>query len=292
MEKRLLIALLLSFLVLAGWQVINPPEKPAVDETKEIVNLSENGDFSQEEEKFQEVLEETPLGVRQDKLEEKIEVVENEKLRAEFSNIGGSLTRVIIKEFDVELPLKDVFGVAGLNNKAFQLEKVTENSIEYAIRDKGFAISKEYRLSEDDYLIEGKIDVKNVSKMSKEEKINITGLSLDISRLDNDFEKSRDRTLLEYDVYYNGTVFRKASAFKFSKKEEKEQMTSVDWVGFRNRYFCAVIKPEFETTAFKINPTSEKLLTIDLESKKNDWYSGNQRLLKALCFLGLKIWLF
>ena len=50
MEKRLLMALLLSFFVLAGWQLLNPaPDKPiSQPEMSESVGINEDVDIPEE----------------------------------------------------------------------------------------------------------------------------------------------------------------------------------------------------------------------------------------------------
>ena len=286
MEKRLLMALLLSFFVLAGWQLLNPaPDKPIIQpEMSESVGINEDVDIPEENQQiFSSNVENNLL---EKGIEEKVEVLENEKIKAEFSNMGGVLKKVTIKEFNEELPLDKILEVDGFGNVVFRVENVTNNRIVYVGSGPGIQIVKEYSLVEDDYLINSKIKIKNTSGMSKKEKIQISGFSLDISRLDNDFEKSRDRTLLEYNAAHGTDIFRKTSAFKFSEKEVKKQDGDVLWVGFRNRYFCAIIKPEFETDGFEVNPESDKLLTVSIKSEEKDFFSEETIYFEHILFFG------
>jgi hypothetical protein len=79
------------------------------------------------------------------------------------------------------------------------------------------------------------------------ENINISGFMLDMSSLDIKSEKSeeslKDKSLFEYVIYSQQGFLRKGKAFNFSPKERKEVKEKIRWIGYRNRYYCAIIKP-------------------------------------------------
>jgi YidC/Oxa1 family membrane protein insertase len=72
----------------------------------------------------------------------------------------------------------------------------------------------------------------------------------------------RDHSLFEYVIKTNQEIFRKGNAYKFSENERRKKAESVDWMGFRNRYFCAIVKPQYETTGYEIDPSGEKKLKL------------------------------
>lgn len=265
MEKRLFIAFALSFLVLALWGVLNPRSRPSQNGLEQLQYVEDKEDTFIS----RKSVERQPKATRKEEPREipgSIEILENDKLIAEFSNIGGTLIKVTIKEHDVSLPVTNIVTLSEYVTSEFVLGEITSSSISYSLNKNGMNATKQYSLSEDDYLIHSIIEIQNTGEMSKNNDITIGGFSLDISRLDNKIKKSRDKSLLEYSIATNDEVYRKANAFKFSKKDYKEKKGTVNWIGFRDRYFCAIFKPQFQTNGLKVSSGSEAELTIDISA--------------------------
>lgn len=206
-------------------------------------------------------------------LKEKISILENDKIAVHLSNIGGTVVKAMVKEFGETLPLDQIIGLEDFDGVSFIPETMAFNTIKYTALAEGLKIIKTYELSDNDYILKSTIEIINVSKMSKNIKINT--FTLDISRLDKNIQKNRDRGLIEYSVGYDDEVLRKTGAVKFTEKERKSKDKNINFAGFRNRYFCAVIKPEFLTESFLINPISESKLSIiinpqDAKIKQNE----------------------
>ncbi len=99
----------------------------------------------------------------------------------------------------------------------------------------------------------------------------ISGYSLDMSNLNLKDKTNgkkpkinrRDLSLYEYAINTTEKIHRKNNAHKFSNKDKKDVLEKVIWAGFRNRYYCAIIKPEYMANSFSIEPVSDEKLDIN-----------------------------
>lgn len=206
-------------------------------------------------------------------VEEKIRRIESKKLIADFSDAGGLLKKVFLKEYSTALPLDDFMAISGYyEGTKYVAGQSDGRRIIYSYENDEYVVKKTYVLSDDDYDINLDIEIINKTKMSKLIDLNVQGIRLNMSNLNeknnnNAQSISRDRSLFEYVIYSENDVYRKNNAFKFSNKDKRESTGSVRWVGFRDRYFCAITKPIFSTYGYNINPVSDHLLAINIESK-------------------------
>lgn len=276
MEKRFALAAILSLFVLILWGILNPPPKKApllpqesqVTENKEFVNAPP-------------VVAEVPAASKP--VDEDIQVLENEFLKAEFSNVGGHLHRVHIKPYDVILPIQNIMDIKGWEDLPFELENIGSDMIVYRAEQGGIAVRKVYQFS-GDYLIKSRLEISRQLNMSKLIDLDIQTFSLDISSLDK--THGHDQSLYEYAIATKNNVFRKSNATKFSPKEKKEQFDAVKWAGFRDRYFCIIFKPEYTSDAYTINPIRENRLTIETKVKELQLSQGEKQELAATIYIG------
>jgi YidC/Oxa1 family membrane protein insertase len=266
MEKRLLLAFLLSFFVLATWNILFPPPKPTQ-------KIAQTVDIKRDATSSIPAALEAPPAQQTDVVPgapEEIKILENDKLRVEFSNIGGTIKQVVIKKYNESLPARNILDIPGHEAKAYGLQSVSSDEIVYMLKEGEAVITKRYSVSKNDYLINASIEIYNSKNMSNKE---IQAFSLDVSRLDKNIQNSQEQSLYEYSVYTNEKTIRKSGAIKFSQKEKAQQSVVVNWAGFRNRYFCMIVKPEFKTQGYVIEPKGEKQLNIFLvpaeSSEKN-----------------------
>lgn len=206
-------------------------------------------------------------------VEEKIRRIESKKLIADFSDAGGLLKKVFLKEYSTALPLDDFMAISGYyEGTKYVAGQSDGRRIIYSYENDEYVVKKTYVLSDDDYDIQSDIEIINKAKMSKLIDLNVQGVRLNMSNLNEKNNNNaqatiRDRSLFEYVIYSENDVYRKNNAFKFSNKDKRESTGSVRWVGFRDRYFCAITKPIFSTYGYNINPVSDHLLAINIESK-------------------------
>ncbi|MCK5178282.1 MAG: YidC/Oxa1 family insertase periplasmic-domain containing protein, partial [Candidatus Omnitrophica bacterium] len=205
--------------------------------------------------------------------DEKIEILDSQKLEIEISNIGATLDKVKIKEYDTSLPLSGITGISGYENVPYELSQGGNGDIQYIYENDDIKIVKTYAVKEGDYIIKSGITVYNKSDMSKQVKMDIKSYSIEMSSLDKKNEKidkiaARDKSLNEYIINLENRVHRKAGAFKFSAKEKKEELGQVLWSGFRNRYFCLLIKPQYETQGYSVDPVTDNSLDLKIGAKE------------------------
>jgi YidC/Oxa1 family membrane protein insertase len=253
MEKRLLLAFLLSFGILLIWNSLFPkkneksilPLHSQLIENKGIIEHSPP--------------QSPPPSLPVEKTES-IATIQNEKLIIKLSDLGGIIHSITIKEFNETLPVYDFLNIQEFSSKKFQIKEITGNKIVYSFEQGAFLINRTYELEKDKYLIKAVTDFSG-EEMSKQG-LDISSFTLDITSLDKKIENSRDKTLFEYAVSTDERELRKANAFKFTPKEAINKLGNIKWSGFRDRYFCTVIKNDFPTESWRIEPVQDKILRI------------------------------
>ena len=276
MEKRLFLAIGLSLLVVWLWSAGSPktPPSPALQENTEIFDSKQDETSAKQASPSSFVSEMAP---EEDKkavaVDEQIIELDSEKLSVEVSNVGAALNRVTIKEYNASLPLVGITTISKYENEPFTLSQSGEGEIVYSYENDEIKIVKSYTIEDGDYIINAGIEVYNKTDMSKLISVSINSYLIEMSNLETkdkglDRTKARDRSLNEYVIYSENGIQRKGGAFKFSPKEKKEEFGKVFWSGFRNRYFCALVKPQFETAGYSINPIDDKRLKVEIKSEE------------------------
>lgn len=276
MEKRVALAFILSFFVLYVWSVLNPPpSKPRTNNAQIFIN----------KEVKSESLPAIPKNVgvtvaKPSSFAEKTQILENQKLQLTFSNKGGNLHQVLVKPYNYTFPLTDVLSVDQFQDFPFEPTGLTANSITYTYKGDGYTVAKTYQLAEDDYLVHTTI------AMSP----SLDNFKINAARVDNNNVHSDahsfEAALSEYSVFQNIEVIRKRNAVKFSEKERHEYAGQTNWVGYRDRYFCAVIKPEKTPAKVLIDPIDEKRLDIEFIGDAQNFAEYGKIVFKSVAFFG------
>lgn len=285
MEKRFLLATVISILILAIWTALFRPLHTGTIQP----GLSEhigNKSVKQEIVTPSKVATSSPASVGSPN-EAKIETIETSKFIVEFSNIGGTILRVFLREYDLALPVRGMGGAPEYDHTEFVVEKMGVRDIIYRHETPDLLVRQRYTVSEDDYTIEAQTTIQNKTDMSKLVVWENQGAVLDMSNLD---EKSsefvHDRALFEYVISSSGGTERKSNAFKFSEKERKNVLGRVIWAAFRSRYFCAITKPLYDTDAYTINPLNDKELQLNIRATAVDLAPGASATFASLVFVG------
>ena len=250
-------------MVLSTWSLLFPPRRAPIQMSNQI-QIVENKSVENSIAEFvpasKPVLEKsTPLNVQQ-----KTTRLENDKLIAEFSNQGGELVKVTVKQFQTELPVTSFLRIVDYQDNFFEISSVSEDSIEYVYDTKEGRVYKKYTLSPDEYTITAEIE------LPESRSINIDLFAVDIARLDN--ANPRDNSLFEYFLLSSDAHHRKDNAFKFSPKEARSYAGTIDLAGFRDRYFCAIIKPDFVVNSTQIDVISEHVLEVKAQPQAASRY--------------------
>ena len=291
MEKRLFLAIGLSFLVVWIWSVKNPKQpflslnKTETVDNKELKtdkNKSEGLLFSRKE-----LLESREENIFEN---ENISELDSDKIKIKVSNIGAGIDGFFLNEYSTELPLEQATEIVGYEDIPFILLESGQEELVYVYENDEIKITKTYSFSED-YIVDVRTKIKNKTDMSRLISFNMVSFALEMSSLNNESVKTsqssgRDKALHEYLVSSENGIYRKAGAFKFSPKEKKAESGKIFWAGFRSRYFCAIFSPQYETKKYSIVPVDEKRLKIEIESEDIEILPQDEARLNSLIYVG------
>ena len=267
MEKRFFLAVFLSFGVLYAWNTFAPYKKPVLDYSQSTENnyvtiKPTDGLDNTSNKSFDKGV------VLSKKIKEKEFLLESDTLSVVFSDRGGALTGVLIKKYDTALPITQINVIEGYEDKSF-LANVKEGRIDFFYEDTNVKVEKSYILEKSGYLIESIITIENKDLMSNLKIPRVKGFDIDGSKFDvksKDFNTQRDKGLKEYAVKYGKKEHRKSHAYSFQIKESRELDGVISWYAYRDRYFCAVIKPEYETLGAELDPNFDQKMFVKSES--------------------------
>ncbi len=283
MEKRVFIAIILSILILYGYQGIflkkGPVQKPFEEtqttERKELI-------VDLQEEKILEQEKSQPA----DQVKEEIFIFETDTLLFNFTNIGGILKSVTIKQHNETLPVENFFSTSADKDSAFILENYSQNKIIYSLTTEKGKIRKIYDLSRQDYQFNFELEVKNLSEMSKIENLTISPFTINTEKIDEEKDISREKNLFEYSFLFNGVTTRKSNAFKFSSKDEIMRSGSLDRFAFRNRYFCAIVKTDFPSKEFYFKAPNTSTLISKIQTESFTIYPSSSESFSFFVYFG------
>ncbi len=274
MEQRTFLAIGLSLLILFIYSsIVTKNAPPSFQE-----NISEHIDnervVSHKEQEENSAL--SPLSVIIPNPEEQIDSIASPALELEFSNIGANIHTIKISKYDFSLPITGVFNLKGFENTPFSVSHKTKGEIVYFYEDSNVSIEKYFKIEDREEFVSATVKINNKSEMSKEQSFVLSNYTLDNSRLDKIYAND-EKMLLEYSISTlassntSGTlinkIFRKGDAVKFSEKERTDKTSLVNWVGFRDRYFCAIFKPDFESEGYQVNPLGATAVEINTKTK-------------------------
>src|SRR3989338_5805811 len=243
MEKRLIIAVTLSILVIVTYQYFFPaPKHPApaartsgqVEITKEI--------------------EQKPYAPPLPAVDEKEFVATTDKYIITFSDIGGAIKRLELRNYkklnsDEPLPLvettdpgeyifstKDTLNLLPLESRAYELSK-KGGEVNYTLNLKDFQILKKYILRNSNNSIELQFFIKNISSAPKQFAYKIIGGAGMVE------PHAQDKRLVEVISKVDGKIVN----YKRPKNNIIVHPGIVSWVALKTKYFSAILKPFGET---------------------------------------------
>ena len=247
MEKKLIVAVALSILVIITFQhfFTPPPSKttlapvqeqavtqavPAVEKTAEI------------------------SVAKQPSVTESEVVLETDKYFLTFTNLGGSIKDIRLKDYKdsasgeplqlvrINNPqeyiclMKDAVHSRPLDSSLYEVEK-TDGQIVYRLRSDGFEVVKRYILHNSQHYIELQLEIKNLSDQKMDFGYQIIGGA------GLDEQKAQDKRLVEVSSNIDG----KTVGFKNPKDGRITQPGIVSWTVLRNKYFSLILKPFAQT---------------------------------------------
>lgn len=282
MEKRTFLAIILSVLVLFVYQSMVSSNLNKPGQKTDIIQTVDNKEViavKNDDKKESFLPEEISLPQKEQVVAEETVVIENENLFVEISNIGARIKKIDIKGKET-FPVYNIFHFDGFSDLVFSVTEASTNRIVLSSKKNGAEISKIYDLSNKGYEIKQEIVILNFYKMSNVKEIDIIAIGID-AKLSEKINP-QEYGLYEYSVATQTKTIRKNNAHRFSSKESKTESEPVKWIGFRNKFYCSVFRPEFRTTGYAINVIDENKALI---SFKTDDIS-NSLSLKGLLYVG------
>ncbi|GEM_PF-155352 len=253
MEQRTIIAIALSLLVLMGYNsLVVKPQKPIVppfnnsqliDNKLDTENKPVSTPYQATSPQSAKNDVPTPISIADAASIEDIQIIENKQVKVEISNIGGTIKSVFLKNHSKKLPVTDIFGFANTSGQVFYVDSASANKIRYVYSSNGFRVSKEFEINDSSSDVNFRMDIASDSDMSNLNK-DIQAFTIDTSALDEKSAPLTDRSLFEYSISSGNMVLRKGNAFTFSNKDSILKSGSINWAGFRDKYFYTLIVPK------------------------------------------------
>jgi YidC/Oxa1 family membrane protein insertase len=241
MEKRLISALAVSVLIILAFQyfTIKPPVRPpATIESPQAVSQQ---------------AKEAYLGAPKESLPMVAEtetVVETDRYIMTFSNIGGAIKNIRLKNFKDQLsgePLElvkiknqtdylfNISGIGGGTNLSLSGYTLTraQNAISYSLVTENWDITKKYILHNNQYGIELQLFIKNRTDSSKDFNYRI------ISGAGVSESTEEGKRFIEVTASINGNPV----GFKSPKEGRTINIGTIKWTALKNKYFSLILKP-------------------------------------------------
>ena len=239
MEKRLIIAIALSVLIIVTFQFLFPAQKQAPIKSQETAAV-----VKEDEVKAEQYVQPAPPA------DEKELVAAADRYIVTFSDIGGAVKKIELKNYknlksneplalsaetnpsNYIFSIKDTIGTLCLDRAGYRLEHSGDKVI-YTLAIKNFEITKIYTLHNSNNTIDLQLLVKNTSSSPAEfgYKI-ISGSGLVEPR-------AADKQLIEVVSKIDGKTF----GFKRPKNNVVVNPGIVSWVAAKTRYFSLIMKP-------------------------------------------------
>lgn len=294
MEKRLFLAMILSLMVLLSFQML-APRKQTRRTQEEPVSSMETSVQAPARELFVKERKPTsvysrPAAKEKKPLEEKTIEINTEKYRLLFSDIGGSLKKLSLYEYqqdgkeetllEEENPTDRMFSVQTENLAELEATKFDliegDNFLEYKFTEPDWAeIVKRYTFHKSFNYIELDVSIKNLTSRTIPFSYTIQGPS----RLKKTGQVT-GRSFLEVDTKTSEKLWKTRAL-----KGAEEKTGDILWVGLKNRYFALILKSFSPLRSVKIIQDKGKNLLTVFNSQRQEVAPGetvvNQYLLYA-----------
>lgn len=266
MEKRLILAVTLSLLILLGWSALL--QKIAPESTTRLPPSSGSPTVKPQPQivagAVTPAVEPSPASLEKFTLDQQ-EVI--------FNASQGAIQEVIFARYQAyKFPLQSGFllGDQGMN---FKRENLTPDSITFVYRDQNKQITKKFVFHNSNYTIDLAISVRNLSSGPLQVKLPLILGRLNFAA-DPNQARFQDTTVALSDkiLHPNG---RKDLAFN-----------SVKFLALRDRYFCAIIEPLDSSPAGFIKKVNAKESEIGLGGETVTLTANQQLEEKFRIYLG------
>lgn len=270
MEKRLITAIALSVFIIVAFQFLAPKPHPLPTP----IPVEKTARQSVAHEKEPAINAYSPSGIP---VEEKELVAETDRYILTFSNVGGSIKSIRLKDFknlnSIEpldlIQLKNhkeyIFNISSLasgvplDTAVYNVDR-KGNTINYFLRTPDLEVVKSYILHNSNNYIELHISIKNMASSNKE-------LSYSIISGAGIYEpNAHDRSFITVAAKIN----EKIVGFKRPKAGRIVNPGVISWTVLKSKYFSLILKPFITTKNQFYSEPEEGNLVVGVESDKRD----------------------
>src|SRR3989338_7868532 len=240
MNKRVLLAIALSFEVLSFWQILLKSIYHIDNkDVRDISSQRETKQVMQEEPSNPlRFVEQMSKGSVVDKLDFRpLEKIETDKLMLELVNPGARIQRVYLKDYKLNTQITGAVFSKSFEDKLYTLQ-TTDGKIQLISEENGHSVIQNLKLLNDNYIIELETiyDNKSSSNWTLNDKLILNSI------LDN--AHPEEKRLFEV-VFLNQENKRKNPSGIKNKYVHNEAFKAI---GFRDRYSCIIISPQSPVT--------------------------------------------
>jgi len=246
MEKRLILAIAFSIMIIVAFQYLGPKAPPSP--TTEVFPTGTT-------QAIPAITGKEPTVVIEPAVDEKTLTVQTDKFILTFSNVGGSLKEIRLKDYkdlktneplllaESQNPASYIFALSGVSPR-IALDKVAydvttrDGAVIYSATVGGMSIVKRYVIHKYSYNIELQLFIKNISDATQDVCYRIISGSGLVEKTE------QDKALIETTSKIAGVPVK----FKRAKPGETIiNSGTVDWTVIKSKYFSLIFKPLTQT---------------------------------------------
>ena len=225
MEKRLVLAIALSLLVLLSWSALTP--KSQVIDNKGVIASNQQVVGPAQPNLLNSQASTVTLPVL-DPVKEVVKFTQDSR-EIIFDSTRAAIVEVVFKnKLEHRLSLK--IGLLSDNSTLFKQESITKEQISFIYQDLNKRIIKKFIIPKDSYAIDLEIKVQNLSSSPL-----LLSSQIVLGRLDLSTKNTQSRY---QDIFLSGK--EKASHVSAGKEFTTKD---IKFIGLRDQYFCAILEP-------------------------------------------------
>jgi YidC/Oxa1 family membrane protein insertase len=225
MEKRLVLAIALSLLVLLSWSALVP--KPQLIENKEVVTNKSQVALPSQEPSLA-VISAVAISPTENVIKDTVKFTQDGR-EIIFDPARGSIVNVVFKD-GVEHSLALKIGFLTDSNFSFQQHTVNKDGISFIYEDQNKRIIKTFNIPKDSYVIGLDIQMYNLSSLPL-----VFNPQLVLGRLDLSAQNKQAR-------FQDAFLGTKEKTIHLSVGKDFNS-PDVKFIGLRDQYFCTIVEP-------------------------------------------------
>jgi YidC/Oxa1 family membrane protein insertase len=273
MEKRMIVAIGLSLLILFGFQMLGSKPEPHVERITPLKQTTYSDTPSSPQVKA--VRQDSGVELKEievdPRTEEKTTIIERGKTKVVFSDRGGSIKEILLgAEHDPEAGKEQVYSqedpgkrmfamtmdlLGGLDKAKFT-QKKGPDFVEYTyIEEEWLKVSKKFQFTQKEYEMLVEVKIENLSIGKRDLSYALIGPG-SIQQADG----VSGRSFIEVNTLMEGKIWKVAKA-----KGSQERKGPISWTAIKNRYHGMILKPEAATREVVVKDEGKGNLLTEIE---------------------------